>query len=741
MRVLRRGWTLLTASDPAFSRLRLASTTLIALVLTVLAVGAIAGAWGAPITVAVVGVVVAMITSLAVDDPTPRARAVSTALMVPGVAVSAWLAATFRSQMLVSDAVFVAVMVAAVYLRRWGRRGLAVGMVSFVTYFLVLFVRAAPSDLPVMVVCATVGAAVAWAVKTLLRPRHPDRDLRRELAAWRVRAGRSVDHLIEAAASGQWDERARSRLRQRVFACAEAAGAAEARLEDAEDRVWSTVDNDELAVRVFDMQLALERVTSLCVATLTGHGEYGQRRRHGVTTPAARGGLVAALRDLRSQLASPRPYDATAADRAGVDPILAEAIHGCAEAWRRTWWPELHPDETDLATSFSAEDDDLAESRGSMADDGQADEAGSEEGPDSPWRDLSRTALQVAVAAVVAIALGELVSPTRWFWAVIAAFVVFTGTSTREETLQKGWLRVVGTLAGVGAGVVVASVVGGNTMLSLVVIALCVFLGIYLLQISIAWMMFFITTMLGLLYGLMGMFSVDLLLVRLEETVVGAGAGALAAFLILPQSARSKASEDVGAFLESLEELLDSAGRTITGEVERAATPTVLSRARDLRSAMDTLRATADPLTGRWAGITNRTGLRRLVLVAGACEHHGRALARVSAAATGLASAAERAGTTSAAFAAVVATVRAVRTAFDAGADASQLPSSDAELEALHRQCESLAGRECSLCSSALRHLHALDSAVREIASLTAPAPQEPRPLTGRADEPTSASA
>ena len=54
----------------------------------------------------------------------------------------------------------------------------------------------------------------------------------------------------------------------------------------------------------------------------------------------------------------------------------------------------------------------------------------------------TRQAVQASVAASLAIVTGDLVSPARWYWAVIAAFVVFAGTNTWGDTLTKGWQRL-----------------------------------------------------------------------------------------------------------------------------------------------------------------------------------------------------------------------------------------------------------------------------------------------------------
>src|SRR6185437_5398205 len=83
-------------------------------------------------------------------------------------------------------------------------------------------------------------------------------------------------------------------------------------------------------------------------------------------------------------------------------------------------------------------------------------------------RPTTRQAIQVSVAAALCIITGEMVSPSRWYWAVIAAFVIFAGTNSWGETLTKGWQRLLGTVLGVPCGVLVATLVSGDQVWSLV---------------------------------------------------------------------------------------------------------------------------------------------------------------------------------------------------------------------------------------------------------------------------------
>ena len=129
------------------------------------------------------------------------------------------------------------------------------------------------------------------------------------------------------------------------------------------------------------------------------------------------------------------------------------------------------------------------------------------------------------LAGVLAIALGSLLSPTRYYWAVIAAFVTFTGTGTRSETFLKGSARIVGTLAGLVAAVALAHVTAGHAVAIFATILVSIFLAFYLVKVSYAAMTFFITILLGQLYTVIGTFSDQLLELRLGETAVGAVVG------------------------------------------------------------------------------------------------------------------------------------------------------------------------------------------------------------------------
>ena len=242
----------------------------------------------------------------------------------------------------------------------------------------------------------------------------------------------------------------------------------------------------------------------------------------------------------------------------------------------------------------------------------------------------TRQAIQVGVATSLAIIGGELISPSRWYWAVIAAFVVFAGTSSRGDVLTRGRDRVIGTIGGVIAGMALAFVVDGAVVPTLVLLLVCLFLAIYTVRISPGLLAFWITALLALLYGLIGQFSVETLVLRIEETAIGATLGMLAGFLILPTGTRDAFGTALHEVVEAAYAVLDAAVDRILG---RPVAVAPLELARDLDAALGVLRQRAYPLDNPLPRRRGRSSYARAVRVYTAVDHYVRLLARISDAA------------------------------------------------------------------------------------------------------------
>ncbi|MEV6110382.1 FUSC family protein [Streptomyces sp. NPDC051940] len=178
----------------------------------------------------------------------------------------------------------------------------------------------------------------------------------------------------------------------------------------------------------------------------------------------------------------------------------------------------------------------------------------------------TRQALQVTAACAMAMAVGHALSDARWYWAVGTAWWIFVNTASRGETLVRGFRRVLGTFSGIAAGMAVALPLEGATAAGAAVIAVCVFGLFYTAPVSYSWMMFFVTVMVSILYGLIGVLTPALLALRAGQTAVGAVSAALAVAVILPVTTHALTDVWIRRAMDAVRACIDAAERHAHGD-------------------------------------------------------------------------------------------------------------------------------------------------------------------------------
>lgn len=617
-------------SDPGLLRLRMATRTTAALGCSLLVLYALTRATGQPLTVALLGVVITMVASRSVNEPDLRRQRITMALLPVPAAASITAAAVLASHQVVSDAVFVVVVFAAAYVRRFGARGRALGMVAFMSYFFTLYLRARISELPWMIGAVAVGTVCTFVMTTYVMPDRPERVLRATVRALRARMAIVVDTTAEAVRTGRLDERRRRRMRARALRLNETALMVQSQIEDKADpaMLWPGVTAEQLAPWLLDAELAIE-----WVATAGRRAAALAAEDPAAIPDRTRAALVDALSILARAIRLPEP-DGLRHAAARAQRLLDERTDPTdedpgASAVRRLALAIIN---AATATSDVRAVVDLAAAGGALGGrDGERPPAPGDAPAAQPaeegLRPTTRQAIQVAVAASLAIVTGELVSPARWYWAVIAAFVIFAGTNSWGETLTKGWQRLLGTLLGVPSGVLVATVLAGDKTAALAGIFVCLFCAFYFMTVTYSLMTFWITTMLALLYGLLGQLSFGVLMLRIEETALGAVIGATVAIVVLPTHTRAAIRDDTRTFLTTLSGLIDASTATMFGAGE-GVSPS--ERARQLDRDLQQFRVTAKPLLAGVTGLAGRRSIRRALRIFAACDRYGRSLARSS---------------------------------------------------------------------------------------------------------------
>jgi uncharacterized membrane protein YccC len=204
----------------------------------------------------------------------------------------------------------------------------------------------------------------------------------------------------------------------------------------------------------------------------------------------------------------------------------------------------------------------------------------------------TRQAIQATAGAGFALVVGQLLSGQRWYWAVGATWWIFVNTTSRGETLVRGFRRLLGTVIGIGLGLLVAMPVHGDPAVTAALAAVCVFGIFYTAAVSYTWMMLWVTLLAGLLYGLLGVLGPDLLALRLAETGVGALGAALAVILVLPVTTHSITDAWIRRALRCVHACAVETARRLAGATDADPAP----RVAELEQLLARVRLSVAPL-------------------------------------------------------------------------------------------------------------------------------------------------
>jgi uncharacterized membrane protein YccC len=559
----------LIASDPGFTRLRLALSAVLGIVIAIL----VLALTGQPTPIVLVAAVTAMQATFTVNDPEPRQQAVTLALVYVAGGASMTIAALGNKVPPLDNIVFVLLIFVVVYAQRFGPRGSALGSISFFLFFFSMFLQIHLAQIPTLLLALAVGVGANALVRFVLLRRHPEAEFLRVRRAFRARLG-AVVRAAENYLDSEGSERSRKQLRHANALLHECV----LLIEDTAPDVLDEQDADRLRRRGIEVELAVQWLS------ITTERTNAEQLR-----PETREALIASLQRFRSLIEN--------------DPRELPLINATAEFSKMLVEGsriDLHPEPGDELRRAIAElaladvnAQRVVEHDYSAETDPEKTEDDDEKTRTFAYDNQTRSAIQALIGGGLAVFGGELVSHQRWYWAVLTVFVVFIGSSTAGATFVKGARRLGGTLIGIAGGVLLALLVSGNTLATLILILVCVFGMVYMARVSQVVMAFFITSMLGLLYSLLGTFSYEVLWIRLAETAVGATAGFLAAVVIVPVRTRAVMLDDVASVLEELSDFLHQATDLLSG----SENVNIIELSRDLDRAVEQVRATIEPLT------------------------------------------------------------------------------------------------------------------------------------------------
>ena len=203
----------------------------------------------------------------------------------------------------------------------------------------------------------------------------------------------------------------------------------------------------------------------------------------------------------------------------------------------------------------------------------------------------TRMAAQMAVSIALSFAVGFVLFPTHWGWAVLTAFIVCSGALGRGDALYKAVLRLIGALAGTVAASVFTFTWAPSGVIEAVAIFAILFVGLLLRDVNYAFWAGCTTLVLALLALGGPLTPLALLSVRLEAIFVGALCAVAATSLVFPISTEAVVRRRLADALKALDEVVvhphhDDAEHALRrarfehclAELERVAPPIVWHR-------------------------------------------------------------------------------------------------------------------------------------------------------------------
>ncbi|MGP6172378.1 FUSC family protein [Microbacterium sp. A196] len=500
-----------------------------------------------------------------VHDRSAAGRAGTTALMLPVLGLVIAAATLLSAYRPVLIGVFIVLTGAAIWVRRFGPRAASLGSLGFMGYFFTLFMKPTIDALPAFLLIGLTAVAAQLVVRLVLllkRPRAEIEVLLRELRA------ASAAALRTASRDGHG-----SALRMSLARLDEVGRAIAAWQQHFPTDRFIACDEDTLAERVLDARVDTEEA---CYELARHAAPSSAASAH--APPVTLAHLEVLLDDHAS---TSRTAEATAwaeqavtrSDQGGdfenylvAQSTLAHArlrainlSHGLVHDGRRV---------NDSASRSPKVAEEHHRSIRWL--------------PWGQWQASSRMAVQAMIAASVASVVGEAISASRWYWAVMTAFVIFVGATTRGGILTRAYRRVAGTALGIVVGIVPVILAGHNDVILVSICVLSVFCMLYLGPLNYVYSAFSMTVMLVALYGLLGVLDTSILELRVVETVSGAAIGVICAYLIASTNSRPVLAATAKVYLDALDALLQSVSSAL-GSPQHSAD--VLSRLDALEAA------------------------------------------------------------------------------------------------------------------------------------------------------------
>ncbi len=555
--IIQSWWSRLTATDPGRTRLHQAARITISVFSSVMTMLWLTTILGISFTPAILAGVVSLLSLLLVNDDTDKKKKITALLLVISSIIWLTLRTLLSSIPFVTDGLFLLVIFFAYYLQHYGFRYFGLFMIAFLSIYFSTLLKLQPSDLLGFILGIVVGGAYSYLYHFILFRNRPKRQLSRSMKSFHIQTNLTLDLVLDAIADPTPNRYRALLLKRDVRKLNEYAQVISSQLTTTDPgEVWSGIDAEQLRMYVFDAEMLIETLYPAVKRMKELHAlEHNEvRKLLYKVVESIRDAEVLRSHDIVGNLKQTQTV---------IEELKNQLIQLRISNHQNKDWLWLIRRIESIANHLIESSNELGarrmaniEEKVRLDDPEEVKKENIQENEKSNQpRAATRKALQAIVAGAVAIFLGYFLSPTHQYWVLLSAFVVLLGTDTVGMTLQKAFQRSLGTIFGAVAGFGLAHLLEGRLVLELIALFCCIFMAFYLLSISYAMMMFWMTMLIAIMYDfILGGITEQILIARVFDTLAGAFIGFLAAAVIYPKTTREKVADTAEDFLNKLTE-------------------------------------------------------------------------------------------------------------------------------------------------------------------------------------------
>ncbi|MCA0170940.1 FUSC family protein [Bacillus sp. RAR_GA_16] len=623
--IIKSWWARLAAADPGRTRLHQAARITISVFSSVMFMLWVTSLLNISFTPAILAGVVSLLSLLLVNDDTDKKKKITALLLV--ISSMVWLTVrTYLSSIpFMTDGLFLLVIFFAYYLQHYGFRYFGIFMIAFLSIYFSTLLNLQPPDLPGFIIGIFVGGGFSYLYHFIFFKNKPKRQLSRSMNSFHIQTNLTLDLVLDAIADPTPNRYRALLLKRDVKKLNEYAQVISGQLTTTDPgEVWPGIDAEQLRMYVFDAEMLIETLYPAVKRIKELHAlEHNEvRKLLYKLVESVRDAEVLRSHDIVGNLKQTENV---------IEELKQQLIELRVSNHQNKDWLWLIRRIESIANHLVDSSIELGERRIANieekerledAEEIKKENASTEEKSKQP-RAATIKALQAIVAGAAAIILGNFLSPAHQYWVLLSAFVVLLGTDTVGMTLQKAFQRSLGTIFGAVAGFGLAHLLAGQVILELIALFCCIFMAFYLLSISYAMMMFWMTMLIAIMYDfLLGGITEQILMARVFDTLAGAILGFLAAAIIYPKSTREKVANTAEDFLSKLSSYVAD---YLDSFAERNKHYDFTNQAFSIDEQMRKITEDARPLRNRPA-ILARSGIERWLTVLTAINYFAKHL-------------------------------------------------------------------------------------------------------------------